>query len=434
MPAVAAERTPDDFRMSLAEHLGELRKRLLRVVISVLVLGVGALAFAKPLYGLLMLPVLRALPPEASALVYTSAIEEFNVYMKVGLYGGVFLTTPVILFQLWGFVSPGLYENERKLAAPFIFFGTLAFLAGAAFCYFAVLPQMFKFLLREEAAIALEGRLNTGRLREEDAIRYLRLGNMARAGALAREATKDLEESGEGQAKAAQKKKIFGVEVNLDLDVQLVPKTSVDVISRLEGLGRLIDASRAGFGDASLVLLTQVMEKRQEAVAAYGKRDFPKALALADEAAALLGTIDPSAGTDMASLWQLERDLGVGRAAYESNTWTRPMLSMSEQLTLVLILILAFGLIFELPLVMAVLSLVGLVKASFLFKYQRHAFVVCLIVAAIITPTGDAVNLALMAGPMLACYELGVLLVWIIEKRRKTDPETPEGPAPGAPA
>jgi sec-independent protein translocase protein TatC len=60
-----------------------------------------------------------------------------------------------------------------------------------------------------------------------------------------------------------------------------------------------------------------------------------------------------------------------------------------------------------------------MVKAAWLFKYQRHAFVVCLIAAAIITPTGDAVNLSLMAGPMLLCYELGVLLVWIIEKRRK---------------
>ena len=136
----------------------------------------------------------------------------------------------------------------------------------------------------------------------------------------------------------------------------------------------------------------------------------------------------------MASLWQLERDLGTGKATYESNTWTRPMLSMSEQLTLVLILILAFGLIFELPLVMAVLSLVGLVKSSFLFKYQRHAFVVCLIVAAVITPTGDAVNLSLMAGPMLACYELGVLLVWIIEKRRKDPPPGEGGGEPGAPA
>jgi sec-independent protein translocase protein TatC len=92
------------------------------------------------------------------------------------------------------------------------------------------------------------------------------------------------------------------------------------------------------------------------------------------------------------------------------------------------VLELAFGVIFELPLVMALLGLVGLVRSSFLFKYQRHAFVVCLIAAAIITPTGDAVNLALMAGPMLACYELGVVLVWIIEKRRPK----PEGETPAA--
>ena len=103
---------------------------------------------------------------------------------------------------------------------------------------------------------------------------------------------------------------------------------------------------------------------------------------------------------------------------------------MSEQLTLVLVLELAFGVIFEMPLVMALLALVGLVKSSFLFKYQRHAFVVCLIVAAVITPTGDAVNLSLMAGPMLACYELGVLLVWILEKRRKKNAQGPDEATP----
>jgi len=101
---------------------------------------------------------------------------------------------------------------------------------------------------------------------------------------------------------------------------------------------------------------------------------------------------------------------------------------MSEQLSLVLVLELAFGLIFELSLVMMVLGMVGLVKSSFLFKYQRHALVVCLVVAAILTPTGDAVNLALMAGPMLLCYELGVVLVWIVEKRRKA-PVDPNAPA-----
>jgi sec-independent protein translocase protein TatC len=93
-------------------------------------------------------------------------------------------------------------------------------------------------------------------------------------------------------------------------------------------------------------------------------------------------------------------------------------LTMSEQLSLVLLLLLALGIIFELPLVMALLAALGIVKSRFLMRYQRHAIIVCLIVAAIITPTGDAVNLMLMAGPMIACYELGVLAAWLIERRK----------------
>ena len=65
-----------------------------------------------------MKPVLAALPPGSKSLVYTSGIEEINVLMKVGLYCGIFLTTPVILWQLWGFVSPGLYPQERRYASP----------------------------------------------------------------------------------------------------------------------------------------------------------------------------------------------------------------------------------------------------------------------------------------------------------------------------
>jgi len=117
-------------------------------------------------------------------------------------------------------------------------------------------------------------------------------------------------------------------------------------------------------------------------------------------------------------LWSLEKQLARAKAVYEAKNWTRPMLTMREQLSLVLVLLLAFGIIFELPLVMAVLSMIGLVKARFLMKYQRHAFVVCLILAAVITPTGDAVNLALMTAPMVLCYELGVLAAWMIEKRK----------------
>jgi sec-independent protein translocase protein TatC len=74
---------------------------------------------------------------------------------------------------------------------------------------------------------------------------------------------------------------------------------------------------------------------------------------------------------------------------------------------------------------------VGILKAGWLMRYQRHAFVVCILAAALLTPTGDAVNLALMALPMLLCFELGVVAVWLIEKRRaKADTETAITPVP----
>ena len=403
---MATAEAQDEFRMSLMEHLGELRKRLLRVTIAVLVLGTASLIFAREVYGILMRPVLLALPPDASSLVYTSAIEEINVLMKIGLYAGIFLSTPVLLWQIWGFVAPGLYVNERKLAAPFIIFGTLAFLAGAVFCYLVLLPQMFTFLLQKEDATAITQRLLSAKLHEQDAVRYLRLGDFERAGAWARAASGDLKAPGEGQTELGS----FGL--------TLVPKVGVDVQARLEGLGRLIDALSASQGPSVSPTLIIVTDKRGEAVKACAEHDYPKAIALMDEGAEVLMGVVPAHSGEVAALWELEKLAGTAQARGESLNWTRPMLSMSEQLTLVLVLELAFGVIFELPLVMMVLGLVGLVSSKFLFKYQRHAFILCLIVAAVITPTGDAVNLALMAGPMLLCYELGVVLVWLVEKRR----------------
>lgn len=404
---MAASATPEEYKMSLFEHLAELRTRLLRVVIAVLVLGVVSLTFAREIYGFLMRPVLMSLPTQSAQLIYTSAIEELNVLMKIGLYAGVFLATPVLLWQIWGFISPGLYDNEKKLAGPFIIFGTLAFVAGAAFCYFVLLPQMFQFLLQREDVAVITQRIDTGRLREQDALRYLSLGDLDHAGALARTAVGDLQAAGEGRTS------------DEGLGPALLPKRSVDVMARLEGLGRLVDATRAGYGETARPVLTQVMAKRLEAIAAFGQGDLDKAQALADDGAAVLAGVAAARAADFSELWKLERTLSVGAATVESMNWTKPMLSMSEQLSLVLVLELAFGLIFELPLVMMVLGMVGLVSSAFLFKYQRHALVICLIAAAILTPTGDAVNLALMAGPMLLCYELGVVLVWLVEKRRK---------------
>ncbi len=96
----------------------------------------------------------------------------------------------------------------------------------------------------------------------------------------------------------------------------------------------------------------------------------------------------------------------------------RPILTMSEQLSLVLAMLLGFGVIFEVPVIIAFLSMIGLVDAAFLAKYRRHAIVVNTILAAVITPTGDPFNLALMAVPMILFYEIGILLARLLGKKK----------------
>ena len=393
-----------DSRLSFLGHLAELRTRLIRCIIAVVVLGGISLVFARPIYGFLMKPVLAALPPEGRSLIYTSGIEELNVLMKVGMYAGLFLTTPVILWQLWGFISPGLLPKERRFAGPFVMLGSVAFLAGATFCYVVLLPTMFQFLLTSEDVGALQGRLAHARTYEAEAVRFLRLGDSDRAGDVARKATQELGAAGDGQVAPSEGPKL---EHPLELE------------GRLDALGKLIDAARDGLGPQTLPVLRTVMDKRLAALDALGQGKREKAADLTDQAASALAGVPGAQPGDLVALWKLDRQLALGQGRMAAEAWTRPMLTMSEQLTLVLMLELALGVIFELPLVMALLGMLGLIKASWLMKYQRHAFIVCLTVAAIITPTGDAINLSIMAGPMFICYELGVLAVWLVERRRK---------------
>lgn len=393
-----------EMRMSLMGHLQELRGRLFRAFLAIAALGIASLIFAKPIFGILMRPVLSALPPESRALIYTSGIEEINVLMKVGLYCGIFLSTPVILWQIWGFVSPGLYPSERKYAGPFIVLGSLAFVAGTLFCYFALLPTMFRFLLESSDSAPLQERLTRAKLQEEEALRFLRMGDFDRAGDLAVQATSALQSPGEGQVAGGGD---LGLEVSLQLEAQ----------------GRLLDAARDGAPNEA-PLLRRVLEKRQVALESFGKGELDKAKVAIAEAGELMKRALPEQGESLTRLWKLEEALALGKAHWAEQTWTRPMLTMSEQLSLVLVLELALGIIFELPMVMALLGILGIIKASFLMRYQRHAFIVCLIAAALVTPSGDAINLMLMAGPMLLCYELGVFAVWFIEKRRQKEADT----------
>lgn len=250
-PGVAPPPEPEnEVKATFWEHLTELRTRLVRSLLGVLV-GMAAVgAFSEDIYRWLMGPVLASLPEAQRALHYTSSLEPFFVYLKVALYGGFFAAIPVVLYQVWQFIAPGLYKREKKVVIPFLFFGTLLFYGGAAFCYFLVMPYA-----------------------------------------------------------------------------------------------------------------------------------FPAMFAIA--------------GADM-----------------------RPILTMTEQLSLVLAMLLGFGVVFELPVVIAFLSMVGLVTPQFLAKYRRHAVIVNVGVAAMITPTGDPLNLAMMAIPLIVFYEIGILLARLLGKKQ----------------
>jgi sec-independent protein translocase protein TatC len=253
-PAPLPPEPENEVKLTFWDHLRELRKRLVLCLYGVLAGMIGVGAFVERLFHELMKPVLATLPEGHQQIYFTSYIEPMMVYIKVAIYGGIFVAAPWILFQVWQFIAPGLYKRERRVVVPFLFFGTLLFYLGGAFCYWLVMPQAFPAM----AAIA---------------------------------------------------------------------------------------------ADASLA----------------------------------------------------------------------PMLTMREQLSLVLAMILGFGIVFEVPVILAFLSLIGLVTAEGLAKYRRFAIIGNVIAAAIITPTGDPINLALMALPMILFYEIGIVLARLLGKKTPAD-------------
>lgn len=242
--------TDKDNRMAFTEHLRELRKRL---IISVIAAAAGfavAYNYSAELYHFLALPLLPALPPGQDFMVFTGVVEPFFIYMKVGFVGGLVLASPVILFEVWGFVAPALYRNEKVWFVFIVLFSLIFFLAGTAFAYLVVFPFGFKYLM------------------------------------------------------------------------------------------------------------------------SYSGPEL------------------------------------------------KPMISMSEYFSMITKLLLAFGLIFQLPLAILVLARLGLVTARKLVSWWRYALVVTLVASAILTPTPDIFNQMLMAGPIMVLYVIGIIVAAIFGKKK----------------
>jgi len=245
----------DENKLPLTAHLQELRKRL---ILSFIAVGVGFVvcyAFADTLFGVLAKPLMNIMPAGAT-LIFTSVAEAFFTYMKIGFIAGIILASPFILYQIWAFVAPGLYRNEKRYVIPFVLGGTFFFALGVFFGYFVAIPVGFRFLL----------------------------------------------------------------------------------------------------GYAS---------------------DFIK-----------------------------------------------PMPSMKEYLTFCVKFLLAFGLVFEFPVVLVLLARIGIVDAKMLAKQRRYAILLVFIVAAAVTPSPDLMSQVLTAIPLVALYELSILLSKIFGKKKKEAAES----------
>lgn len=236
--------------MGFLDHLEELRKRVV-YSIAIVAVGFGACwGYREHIYAIMQRPIVDALRSNGlpEKLVYLNPTEPFNLYLKIAALAGLFLTSPFVLYQVWMFISPGLYRNEKRYAIPFMVSTIALFSAGGYFGYKIAYPRALKFLI-----------------------------------------------------------------------------------------------------------------------------DFSKQFT--------------------------------------------PMITIGEYTSLFLSIILGMGLIFELPILVFFLSLMGIVSPSFMWKHFRYAILVIFIIAAIVTPTPDVVNMCIFAAPMLALYALSIGVSWLVHPK-----------------
>ena len=240
-------------KMSFLDHLSELRMRILWSLLAVAILFGPAYYFSNEIFEFLMKPLVENLP-EGSSLIFTRPAEGFTTYLKVSFFAALVAAVPFILYQGWRFVAPALYKEEKQVVVPFIIFGSLFFLAGAAFCYYVASPPAFKFLLNEYSS------------------------------------------------------------------------------------------------------------------------DYVKAFP-----------------------------------------------TIREALSFFMALIFGFGLVFEFPLIIFILARIGVVTSTWLRKQRKYAIIVSALIAAMLTPTTDAISMMLMFVPILVFYELGILVAWAFGKKKVSD-------------
>ena len=160
--AEATDLESNDKPQALMDHIIELRKRLLFSLFAIAICTLLSYVFVQEIYGFLVLPLAEAMQERGSQrLIYTGLTEAFFTYLKVSFFAGLFLAFPIVLIQIWKFVAPGLYKNEKRAFLPFLIATPVLFICGAACVYFLVMPMAWPFFLgfqsgAEETVLSIE--------------------------------------------------------------------------------------------------------------------------------------------------------------------------------------------------------------------------------------------------------------------------------------
>lgn len=138
----------EEQRMPLWQHLDELRTAIFRSLIVVCTALCVTYYYIEKIIVFLEQPLLKLLPPEDAHLYYTGITEKFMIYIKISVYSAIALVSPYLLFQVWNFVSPALYRDEKKFLIPFLIIGSISFFTGMSFAYYIVIPLGYDFLIK----------------------------------------------------------------------------------------------------------------------------------------------------------------------------------------------------------------------------------------------------------------------------------------------
>jgi sec-independent protein translocase protein TatC len=246
--------------MGFLQHLEELRQRIIKSVLFIIAGFAVCWNYHDRIWNWIQTPIIKALAANHfdTTLVYTNPTEPFNIFLKVALIGGIFVSSPFVLYQVWAFIAPGLYKNEKRYVMPFMFSTVGLFVGGGAFGYYMVYPNALTFLI-----------------------------------------------------------------------------------------------------------------------------EFSKQL--------------------------------------------KPMITIGEYLDLFMTIILGLGIVFEMPILVFFLSLFGIVSAGWMWKNLRYSILVIFLIAAIITPTTDIMNMCVFAAPMIILYIVSIGIAFVVHPKRRNRNKVQEG-------